>query len=513
MQSYYLGVHIGGTKTRVGLVDPTLNLVGDQQSQAEQLPLTSCRTSTMGTMANGLIVFATPTMKRYPTYSVEVLQQMLLEYILQAVDQLQKNIFPASVRCGAVSFAGVIKGNATVTKAADLYFSWGKWDGADLPADTQPEEMFFLKQQLEQMTNISWFVVNDIVCRLLLYQKLHPQVQKLVLLTISTGIGYVFSNRSAGDLRDTDLVSLGHKTIDSSNEARHCDCGERGHLAAYFSGKAVERRMREHAAHNLQAFLHSSLCRLLKDRFSSMPSQEREAQFQSAIADPLLREHATLADGQMLTLLHKARLSAGELCENEAFLLAMLMTNETIATAINDRDEFVMGCMDEMMEKFALGFEDILALEAEKIVIMGGFVLSIKDIFLELLTKHIGIRSARRVTREYLEKHIEWGVGDELDGVIGAVCAGFGEEVKEGVTRSVDVQGSTVFEVQACTEKRTSYVRTRNVFALQNLALADIFTKSGVSFKALVVIGAFIPLELEEKVNSYFKEHAISFHL
>ena len=512
MQSYYVSVDIGGTKTRVGLVDRTLNFVGDSQNQTELLQLTACGTSTMGTMANGLIIFATPTMKRHPMYSVEILQHMLLEYILQAVDKLQKNVFPASVYCGAVSFAGVINGNATVTKAADLYFSWGKWDGSDPPSDTQ--EIFFLKQRLEQMNpNIRWFVINDVVAAAYRYERLHPQVQKLVVLTISTGIGYVFFNRLAGDLGDNDLVSLGHKIIDSSDEARACDCGERGHLAAYFSGKAVERRMREHATHNLQAFLHSSFCGLLRERFSNMPLEEREAQFQASVADPLMREHVALADGQIISLLHKARLSAGELWEDEAFLLAMLMTNETITMAINDKDAFVMGCMDEMMEKFSLGFQDILDLEPEKIVIMGGFVLSMKDAFLELLTKHMSVSSARRVTREYLEKHIAWGVGDELDGVIGAVCAGFGEEMQEGVKCSVDVQGSTVFEVQACTEKDTSYIRTRNVFALENSSLADTFTKRGEFLKALIVIDASLSWELEEKVRSYFKEHAIFFHL
>ncbi|HEY1247571.1 MAG TPA: iron-containing alcohol dehydrogenase [Nitrososphaera sp.] len=453
-------------------------------------------------------------MKRYPTYSAQVLQQMLLEYILQAVDQLQSNVFPVSVRYGAISFAGVISGNATVTKAADLYFSWGKWNRADMPPDTQTEVVFFLKQQLEQMNpKITWFIVNDVIAAAYRYQRLYPQVQKLVLLTISTGIGYAFSNKLAGDLSDNDLVSLGHKIIDFSNEARDCDCGERGHLAAYFSGKAVEKRVREHATHNLQEFIHSSLCCLLRDRFSSTPLEERKAQFQSAVADPLMRDHAALVDEQMITLLHKDQLSIGELCEDEAFLLAMLMTNEAIAMAINDKDGFVMRCLDEMMEKFALGFQDILNLEPEKIVIMGGFVLSIKDVFLEVLTTHMSIRSAGRMTREYLEKRIEWGIGDELDGVIGAVCAGFGEEVQDGVTRLIDAQGSTVFEVQAYTEKRTSYVQTCNMFALQNKTLADIFTKRGKAFKALVVIGASISWELGEKVSSYFEEHAISFHL
>lgn len=511
MQPYYVGIDIGGTKTRVGIVDCTLNIVNNQQDRDERLHFTSYGTSTMGTVANGLIVFATPTIKRYPTYSVEILQHILLEYILRAVDQLQKNVAPDSVRYGAISFAGVINDNTTVMKAADLYFSWGKWEEEDLPTDTSPKEGFFLKQQLEQRNpKISWFIVNDIIAAAYRYQKIHPQVQKLIVLTISTGIGYAFSNRVAGNLRDNDLVSLGHKTIDVSSDAHDCDCGGKGHLAAYFSGKAVERRMREHAVRNLQGFIHSSLCSLLKDQFSSMSLEERNAHLQTAMNDPLIREYAALTDDKMLPLLSKAWLSTDEIDEGEAFLLALLITNEAIAIALHHRDEFVMQCLDNMIEKFSLGFQDILDLEPQKIVIIGGFVLSIKEAFLELLTKHMDVRPACKVTREYLEKHIEWGVGDELDGVIGAICAGFGKEVQEGVTRSVDTQGSTVFEVQAYTEKRTSYVQTRNVFTLQNSTLANTCTKRGTS---LVVIGASIPWELEEKVKSYFEEHAISFHL
>ena len=247
MREYTIGVDVGGTKTRVGLVDSNLRLINHQRDQAERLCFISCGMSTIGTKENGLITFATPTLKRYPDLPITTLQQMLVVYITQAVNELQKDVPSAIVRAGAMSFAGIVKENAVVTKAADLYFRWGTWGEVDTLLAKQPGKEFCLKKQLEKnMPSITWFIINDVVaaanryCQLPRYQHL----QTLGLLTISTGVGYILFNRSAGTLGDGDLVSLGHRIVDTSSEAAACDCGGKGHLAAYFSGKAVENKVR-----------------------------------------------------------------------------------------------------------------------------------------------------------------------------------------------------------------------------------------------------------------------------
>ena len=54
---------------------------------------------------------------------------------------------------------------------------------------------------------------------------------------------------------------------------------------------------------------------------------------------------------------------------------------------------------------------------------MGGFVLAIKDVFLELLIKHISKGSEQKEIQALLQERIDWAFNDDLDGVIGSICA------------------------------------------------------------------------------------------
>jgi 2-epi-5-epi-valiolone synthase len=512
-----IGVDVGGTKTRVGIVDNNLSLVSYRQSQT--LQFTSCGVSTTGTQENGFIVFATPTLKRYPDSSVGTLQRILVEYISQAVNKIQEGVPPGTIHSGAVSFAGLVKDNAIIIKAADLYCGWGTWDEAG--SDSLLQEEFFLKDQLEKKNpNIIWFVVNDVIAATLRYACLprYQQIQTLALLTVSTGIGYAIFDRSATPFGDEDLVSLGHRTVDFSREALECDCGGRGHLATYFSGKAVETRVREHASRNLQAFVHSSLYPLLLARFSNMSVEERREQFQSSALAAMMQTNITLTSGILTAFLHKSSLSIGDVNENtnDAFLLAMMVTNREIVMAINRKDALVMGCMHEMMEKFSLGFQEILNRGPEKIVVMGGFVLAIKDVFLEMLIEHMSKGSERKEIQADLQERIDWALGDDLDGVIGSLCAHQhrDESSQGGVIRSIDSHGSTVFELQAHTKKTTSSIRTCHVFSPSNAVLRNVLTKKGgIAPKVFVVTDTRLSSELEEKIRGYFQASAISCNL
>ncbi|GER88928.1 hypothetical protein KDW_30900 [Dictyobacter vulcani] len=507
---YSIGVDVGGTQTRVGLVDSNSNLVGYQQCQT-QLHFTACEVRTIATKNHGLIVFPTPTLKRYPSYSVETLQHILVEYIIQAVKQLQKDNPSVVISSGVVSFAGLVKDNAVITKAADLYFTWGRWGETDI------SDSFFLKQQLEnKKPEMTWFIVNDVIAAAFRYARLYPQVQTLALVTISTGVGYALFNRSASAFGEKDLVSLGHRTVDLSSEALDCDCGGKGHLTAYFSGKAVETRVRERASHDLHKFAHSSLCGVLRERFSSMSLEEKKEQLQSAASVSLIHKNADLSDREMTTFLQKTSLSIQDLQKNknELFLLATMITNREIAIAINNKDAFVMDYINEMMEKFSPQFQEILNRGPKKIVIMGGFVLSIQKVFLEMLITHISKGSEDKQAQTYLQKNVEWALGDDLDGVIGSVCAKqqFDKKLQGEVTRSIDTRGSTVFEMQACTEKYTSYIRTCNVFEPSNITLQNILTRrSEGTPKVMVVTDSHLSFRLEEKMRGYFQTSALSF--
>jgi 3-dehydroquinate synthetase/predicted NBD/HSP70 family sugar kinase len=517
MQNYQIGVDVGGTKTRVGLVDSRFRLMNLPYSQKE-IWLTYRDVRTMATLAHGFIVFPTPTALRYPSYSVEKLQKMLVAYISQAVKALQTYIPSVDISSGAVAFAGVVKDNAIVTKAADLYFSWGKWDGIGGSSDEQPNKEFFLKERLEKQTKMTWFIVNDVIAATCRYTYLphYQQVQTLALVTISTGVGYAFFNRSADAFGDSNLVSLGHMLVDTSSEALVCDCGDKGHLAAYFSGKAIEKRVREHASQGLDRFVASSLCHLLRERFALMSSEEKKEQLRTAAVIALIRKNITLTNADITAFVQKTSLSEDLLRTNtkEAFLLTMMVTNSEITEAINNKDPFVIDCLDEAMEKFAIGFRHILRQHPEKIVMMGGFVLRIKKVFLDLLIAHLYKGPERQEAGEYLQKNIEWAYNDDLDGVIGAAICAHNDRVQGQVTRSINPDGSTVFEMSAHTEKRTTYIRTRNAFAPHNATLRNALTRNNlVAPKVMVVIDENTTQIGEQQIRCYFEVNCIPVHI
>lgn len=82
----------------------------------------------------------------------------------------------------------------------------------------------------------------------------------LVLLTLGTGIG---CGIIVGDLlldgQNSHGGECGHIIIDSSAEARWCNCGQRGHLEAYASATAVIRRTRDVLDAGLPSSLHERL--------------------------------------------------------------------------------------------------------------------------------------------------------------------------------------------------------------------------------------------------------------
>jgi glucokinase len=78
----------------------------------------------------------------------------------------------------------------------------------------------------------------------------------LVLLTLGTGIG---CGIIIGDLliegENSHGAECGHILIDPSNDARWCGCGQRGHLEAYASATAVIKRTKEALAAGVSSSL------------------------------------------------------------------------------------------------------------------------------------------------------------------------------------------------------------------------------------------------------------------
>lgn len=87
-------------------------------------------------------------------------------------------------------------------------------------------------------------------------QKFHS----LVLLTLGTGIGCgIIIGDLSIDGENSHGAECGHILIDPSDDARWCNCGQRGHLEAYASATAVIRRTREALDANVKSTLTARL--------------------------------------------------------------------------------------------------------------------------------------------------------------------------------------------------------------------------------------------------------------
>lgn len=86
--------------------------------------------------------------------------------------------------------------------------------------------------------------------------------QRFIVVTVSSGIGAKVCDRTRSNpvLDDAPFAGeIGHLTVDFSERAPLCDCGERGHAGATASGRGIERYVRAAAAADPGGF-RSSRC-------------------------------------------------------------------------------------------------------------------------------------------------------------------------------------------------------------------------------------------------------------
>lgn len=106
----------------------------------------------------------------------------------------------------------------------------------------------------------------------------------LVLVTLGTGVGggIVVDDHLIGGAHDFG-GEIGHLIINASDDARWCGCGQRGHLEAYCSATAVKNRLHE----ALEAGSESTLRQLQTDGHELTPLDVAAA---AAAGDPLSYE-------------------------------------------------------------------------------------------------------------------------------------------------------------------------------------------------------------------------------
>lgn len=203
----FLGIDVGGTNIKVGLVDD----LGHMHAK------TSTATKTLGTP------------ERVFRYAVD--------YAKAQVESLSQDSNGKDIRLAGVGLAvpGVLDTRASVLREV---VNLPGWLGEPL------------QQILSDTAKLPASVVND--ANAAAYAEHVSRGlgdRSLALMTLGTGIGcgmVVNGNPHGGD--HGCAGELGHITIDFSSDALPCTCGSRGHLESYAGAGGVIARLRDEAS-------------------------------------------------------------------------------------------------------------------------------------------------------------------------------------------------------------------------------------------------------------------------
>jgi glucokinase len=114
---------------------------------------------------------------------------------------------------------------------------------------------------LARMTGRSVHLLNDMSAATWYLSKL-TDAQRFMAVTISSGIGSKIFDRASGQgVIDQPPYAgeIGHISVSDEEEAPICDCGVRGHLQAFCSGRGIEREGRRQSKITPEEF-EKSLC-------------------------------------------------------------------------------------------------------------------------------------------------------------------------------------------------------------------------------------------------------------
>lgn len=100
-------------------------------------------------------------------------------------------------------------------------------------------ENFDLKTESEKKFSVPSVVLNDMTAAVLGMAYLFQSKEPFWGITWSTGLGgKFFDGRKIAD----ENLEIGHMVVDESPNAPQCGCGQRGHIEAFVSGSALEKK-------------------------------------------------------------------------------------------------------------------------------------------------------------------------------------------------------------------------------------------------------------------------------
>ena len=126
----------------------------------------------------------------------------------------------------------------------------------------------------------------------------------LILLTLGTGVGCgIVLNGHVWNGAHSHGGEAGHNLIDTSENARWCKCGQRGHLEAYASATGVANRTIEYVEAEFKTSLTERVrARKRDDEIPKMVFEEAEAGDEVALR--IVKETARYLSHGMISLIH-----------------------------------------------------------------------------------------------------------------------------------------------------------------------------------------------------------------
>ena len=217
-----------------------------------------------------------------------------------------------------------------------------------------------LRSTLARQTGREVHILND-VSAAAWHMSRRVNAKRFMVVTISSGIGSKVFDRdhALGVLDDVTYAGeIGHARVDESADAPICDCGGRGHLGAIASGRGILRRAR-----------------------------------QMAFADPAF---------------------ADSLCARAFSSSADALTNEQhLVPAARLGDAWVLGIVRECTATLAqVLLQNVMAAGVERVVVIGGFALSLGETYKAILQDEMVKRCDYRVLAEHLKDLIVMGEQD-----------------------------------------------------------------------------------------------------
>jgi len=205
---FYIGVDIGGTSMKIGLLDDFGNPIDTGEVNAEKNP------------QNVVIIKTEP----HP--------QQAVESLAQAIAALLKHLQIDTHTCGGIGLGlpCTMDKNTRKLRRPPNIPNWAN---------------FLMCDELEKLVDLPVLFCND--ANAAAYGEYWvgsaSGYSSLALLTLGTGIGtgIIIEGRSVDGAIGYG-GECGHIIIDSADDAMLCGCGQRGHLEAYCSATGVARR-------------------------------------------------------------------------------------------------------------------------------------------------------------------------------------------------------------------------------------------------------------------------------